>query len=117
MLTKSDEKTEKLINYEDHKTEIVSEHSDATVRQRKTKKFEEGDVPRESVPLQLSQHPTQVRKLMLLVIAITIHNFPEGLAVGVGYASVGRPGNIFYIRIISKLYQHNIIIEITRIQV
>lgn len=26
---------------------------------------------------------------MLLVIAITIHNFPEGLAVGVGFGSIG----------------------------
>jgi len=26
---------------------------------------------------------------MLLVIAIVIHNFPEGLAVGVGFGSVG----------------------------
>lgn len=34
----------------------------------------------------------ELRRLLLLVIAITVHNFPEGLAVGVGYASVGRPG-------------------------
>jgi zinc transporter ZupT len=31
----------------------------------------------------------QTRRLILLIIAITVHNFPEGLAVGVGYASVG----------------------------
>ena len=34
----------------------------------------------------------QLRRLVLLIVAITVHNFPEGLAVGVGYASVGRPG-------------------------
>ena len=34
----------------------------------------------------------QLRRLILLIIAITVHNFPEGLAVGVAYASVGRPG-------------------------
>ncbi|CAK9023162.1 Zinc transporter ZIP11 (Solute carrier family 39 member 11) (Zrt- and Irt-like protein 11) (ZIP-11), partial [Durusdinium trenchii] len=29
------------------------------------------------------------RRLLLLVIAVTIHNFPEGLAVGVGFGAVG----------------------------
>mmetsp|Transcript_10694 Transcript_10694/g.18896 ORF Transcript_10694/g.18896 Transcript_10694/m.18896 type:complete len:340 (-) Transcript_10694:169-1188(-) len=29
------------------------------------------------------------RRLVLLVIAVTIHNFPEGLAVGVGFGAVG----------------------------
>jgi len=27
---------------------------------------------------------------LLLVIAITIHNFPEGMAVGVGFGSIGH---------------------------
>jgi zinc transporter ZupT len=29
------------------------------------------------------------RRVMLLVIAITVHNFPEGLAVGVGFGAIG----------------------------
>jgi len=29
----------------------------------------------------------EVRRLLLLVLAITVHNFPEGLAVGVGFGS------------------------------
>ena len=29
------------------------------------------------------------RRMALLVLAITIHNFPEGLAVGVGFGSIG----------------------------
>jgi len=33
------------------------------------------------------------RRLMLLIIAITIHNFPEGMAVGVAFGAVGSsPG-------------------------
>mmetsp|Transcript_62302 Transcript_62302/g.171304 ORF Transcript_62302/g.171304 Transcript_62302/m.171304 type:complete len:361 (-) Transcript_62302:504-1586(-) len=32
------------------------------------------------------------RRVMLLVIAITVHNFPEGLAVGVGFGSIGAEG-------------------------
>lgn len=31
--------------------------------------------------------PTTLRRIWLFVIAITLHNFPEGLAVGVGYGS------------------------------
>ncbi|XP_035695856.1 zinc transporter ZIP11-like [Branchiostoma floridae] len=30
------------------------------------------------------------RRIMLLIIAITVHNIPEGLAVGVGFAAVGK---------------------------
>jgi zinc transporter, ZIP family len=33
------------------------------------------------------QHAVRVRRVWLFVIAITIHNFPEGLAVGIGAAS------------------------------
>ncbi len=30
------------------------------------------------------------RRILLLVIAITVHNFPEGMAVGVGFGSIGN---------------------------
>lgn len=30
-----------------------------------------------------------MRRMLLLVVAITVHNFPEGLAVGVGFGAVG----------------------------
>lgn len=29
------------------------------------------------------------KRIMLLVVAITVHNIPEGLAVGVGFAATG----------------------------
>lgn len=32
-------------------------------------------------------HPTSLRRIWLFVIAITIHNFPEGVAVGVGFGT------------------------------
>ena len=35
--------------------------------------------------------PTHLNKLALFILAITIHNFPEGLAVGVGFAGGNIP--------------------------
>ena len=29
-------------------------------------------------------------RVLLLVVAITVHNFPEGMAVGVGFGGIGR---------------------------
>lgn len=36
-----------------------------------------------------SQQYQQWRRMLLLIMAITIHNIPEGLAVGVGFAAIG----------------------------
>ena len=33
---------------------------------------------------------SQFRKIILLIIAVTVHNIPEGLAVGVGFGAVGK---------------------------
>lgn len=30
------------------------------------------------------------RRLMLLITAVTVHNIPEGMAVGVGFGSIGK---------------------------
>jgi len=38
--------------------------------------------------------PTHLNKLALFILAITIHNFPEGLAVGVGFAGGNIPAGI-----------------------
>ncbi len=35
-----------------------------------------------------------LRRVWLFIIAITIHNFPEGLAVGVGFGSGGMEGGL-----------------------
>lgn len=37
---------------------------------------------------------TSLRRVWLFIIAITIHNFPEGLAVGVGFGSEGFEGGL-----------------------
>jgi zinc transporter ZupT len=39
---------------------------------------------------------SKLRRLLLLIIAITIHNFPEGMAVGVAFGAIGTaPGATF----------------------
>lgn len=38
----------------------------------------------------LLQDHAQWKRIMLLVIAITVHNIPEGLAVGVGFGAIGN---------------------------
>lgn len=38
--------------------------------------------------------PTHLNKLALFILAITIHNFPEGLAVGVGFAGGNIPAGV-----------------------
>ena len=48
-------------------------------------------VPHEHFFLGREGMSTSLRRIWLFVIAITLHNFPEGLAVGVGYGT-GDPG-------------------------
>ncbi|XP_042882935.1 zinc transporter ZIP11-like isoform X2 [Penaeus japonicus] len=47
--------------------------------------FEESIVDQEKYDKQL-----QWRRILLLIIAITVHNIPEGLAVGVGFGAIGK---------------------------
>ncbi len=39
-------------------------------------------------------HSDSLRRIWLFIIAITIHNFPEGLAVGVGFGAGGIEGGL-----------------------
>ena len=43
-----------------------------------------------------SKRSDKLRRLLMLIIAITIHNFPEGMAVGVAFGAIGSaPGANF----------------------
>ncbi len=55
-------------------------------------------IPHEHAVLGHEGPASSLRKTWLFVLAITIHNFPEGLAVGVGYggASFLEPGTAEY---------------------
>lgn len=57
-----------------------------------------GTITRRRVTTQSRhRHPTlpqvdlrlQWKRILLLIIAITVHNIPEGLAVGVGFGAIG----------------------------
>lgn len=37
-----------------------------------------------------SEYETSWRRILLLILAVTVHNIPEGLAVGVGFGSAGK---------------------------
>nr|XP_047920428.1 zinc transporter ZIP11 isoform X3 [Anser cygnoides] len=45
-------------------------------------------VPKDSAPTGSSS--SSWRRILLMILAITIHNIPEGLAVGVGFGAVGK---------------------------
>ncbi|CAB3251742.1 unnamed protein product [Arctia plantaginis] len=48
----------------------------------------EGD-RRDGIVKQLEARQSQWKRIMLLVVAITVHNIPEGLAVGVSFGAAG----------------------------
>ncbi|XP_057683057.1 zinc transporter ZIP11 isoform X2 [Corythoichthys intestinalis] len=50
-----------------------------------------GDHETENKHLGLTGHSgSSWRRILLLILAITIHNIPEGLAVGVGFGAIGK---------------------------
>lgn len=65
---------------------------DSEVRHRKPNLAANSETSADNSKIDEKLRKVQLRRLVLLIVAITVHNFPEGLAVGVGYASVGRPG-------------------------
>lgn len=74
------------------KDEVVS-HSKQGVTKRRLKTL----VEEESAPSVvgddeklIKQQAEQWKRVLLLVIAVTVHNIPEGLAVGVGFGAIGK---------------------------
>jgi len=65
------------------------------MRRRKTRKSsdsEEGWAEDNPVDDELEEGMDEKnwRRILLLIVAITVHNIPEGLAVGVGFGAIGR---------------------------
>jgi len=67
-------------------------HTDSQVRQRYKPQPPEDPMLCLNTQTNL-QHQSQAaswRRILLLIVAVTIHNIPEGLAVGVGFGAVGK---------------------------
>ena len=54
------------------------------------KSLGEAQVTAEDADLTLLHRGPSWRRILLLIVAITVHNIPEGLAVGVGFGAVGK---------------------------
>lgn len=48
------------------------------------------EVDRRQEQEELAKRGSSWRRIVLLILAITIHNIPEGLAVGVGFGAIGK---------------------------
>lgn len=67
------------------------ENGDVYQRRRVTQSGSSGGKETESKhPEQPEQTGSSWRRILLLILAITIHNIPEGLAVGVGFGAIGK---------------------------
>ncbi|XP_047499571.1 zinc transporter ZIP11-like isoform X2 [Penaeus chinensis] len=60
------------------------------VKQRRGDPGEKATQSQSSVDQERHDKNLQWRRILLLIIAITVHNIPEGLAVGVGFGAIGK---------------------------
>ncbi|OQS02731.1 Zinc (Zn2)-Iron (Fe2) Permease (ZIP) Family [Thraustotheca clavata] len=79
----------------DEKSITPVKESDAQLRRRKkdddaTPSNDSKGEHEDTITSFVSAKDMSFRRVVLLVIAITMHNFPEGMAVGVGFGSVGH---------------------------
>ena len=52
---------------------------------------EDGEVDRQRIKEELrAEHNDRWKRILLLIVAVTVHNIPEGLAVGVAFGSIGK---------------------------
>ena len=75
--------------------EANSGSSSGLLRQRRHRNSddsaEEGINQKERFNMDKQDEETERwRRILLLIVAITVHNIPEGLAVGVGFGAVGQ---------------------------
>ena len=66
--------------------DIDEEDGSLRRRRRRAPSVEEGEVLNDESQMSL----VQWKRILLLLVAITVHNIPEGLAVGVGFGAVGK---------------------------
>ena len=87
--------TEKYHQKVQRNVEANSGSSSGLLRQRRHRNSddsaEEGINQKERFNMDKQDEETERwRRILLLIVAITVHNIPEGLAVGVGFGAVGQ---------------------------
>ncbi|XP_077979616.1 zinc transporter ZIP11-like [Glandiceps talaboti] len=84
------------VHYDNSSTIIgVSENGPSSTTQRRrplnpSEVIDDAEGGFSNKSMSISQRKLSWRRILLLIIAITIHNIPEGLAVGVGFGAIGK---------------------------
>mmetsp|Transcript_7706 Transcript_7706/g.8843 ORF Transcript_7706/g.8843 Transcript_7706/m.8843 type:complete len:326 (+) Transcript_7706:54-1031(+) len=74
-------------------SKVILSNEESGLRRRKKVQREDHKMENyhsEPTSAELAVSARSWRRVLLLVIAMTIHNFPEGLAVGVAFGSIGK---------------------------
>eukprot|EP00041_Stephanoeca_diplocostata_P012663 m.212358 g.212358 ORF g.212358 m.212358 type:complete len:326 (+) comp19040_c0_seq3:223-1200(+) len=89
-LTKSDEQTATPAVDKDNSRDLSSPARNLRSRKKQSAHANPSD-EKAAVPTEASSHAIEQswRRTLLLAVAVTIHNIPEGLAVGVGFGAIG----------------------------
>ena len=63
-------------------------HQDVEVRDTSVVSDEEEEAANQAMTKE--ERDDRWKRILLLIVAVTVHNIPEGLAVGVAFGSVGK---------------------------
>lgn len=72
---------------------IINRYDNFNIRHRKQscrKKDPLEGVDKEAIRLAEQNYALSWRRILLLIMAVTVHNIPEGMAVGVAFGSIGK---------------------------
>ncbi|KAF7639994.1 KOW domain-containing protein [Meloidogyne graminicola] len=72
--------------------ELSTDEDAVTIMAKRTENTptESNNILRPSSSAQHSELLISWRRILMLIMAVTVHNFPEGLAVGIGFGSIGK---------------------------
>jgi zinc transporter 11 len=88
-IDKEDSSETSVLSKSESKEPLDSSQSTVRPRLRRTSSGEAQYSPEQVVQMEKVKG-TSWKRILLLIIAITVHNIPEGLAVGVGFGAIGR---------------------------
>ncbi|XP_071960858.1 zinc transporter ZIP11-like [Antedon mediterranea] len=76
---------------EEQPSTVIGMSDNGSVTQRRKKMTADDTIDQSSTKVNTTQNKShQWKRILLLILAITIHNIPEGLAVGVGFGAIGK---------------------------